>query len=209
MFRLVCRRGSQFLRCLAVADHFLGYFDEEIQHILKGHITITHTLFRPYRSRFYSLISPEEPKFDFRNKIMASALYNTASKRDSSDRQADLVSRLKNCTAIAQHILEDVSHQKEQELLKMFCTAASSSQCCWSYMLAPRTGSGLWVEKVDRDGYPLEHGDMLLEMSLLIASGFALEDTKKWLFKLKKEEYLSGYRDDDDLESLCMEGAFG
>jgi hypothetical protein len=103
--------------------------------------------------------------------------------------------RIKNCVLVAQHLSSEHSMQAEQRLYKTFCTAASTSCYCWSYIFTLRHGNNTFVHGVDDIGDYQRKRDILLEVSLLVANGYQLKDVNRWMARLGRLGMLVGYRE--------------
>ena len=192
-------------------------FDEEIQRPLHQRLTLRQV---PYRSYFPSLEQTRKGvDISFRNKLLASALYRSTQRHVEGEITQPIVSRIRNCVLVAQHIDSNHDALYEDQLVRMFCSAASTSNCCSGYIFTLLYSTNARVWQVDGQGSSLEygslhphlelalgwngrrssgpgHGDVLLEVALLVANGFQLTEVKRWLLRLGRLGMLRGYRTD-------------
>jgi hypothetical protein len=166
-------------------------------------LTLNQLLHRSFRASWADI--PKEGADAFRDALASSALYRATTNTGRC--QHPIGNRIRNCVLVAQHICSNHSSAHEQELLKVFCTAASTSRCCWDYVLSLRYNTDRFVYHVDKKRVFLKEGDILLEAALLVANGYDLADAKHWLLRLGKLGMLVGYRNDtvhiDRLDMGC------
>jgi hypothetical protein len=192
--RVVCRKCVT-LPTQSNTDE-LDVFDQEIRQQLHKRITLLQL---PYLGFLLELSRAGTGDFVYmplRNALLASALYNscrsstTATMLRNIDPRLHITDRIFNCTLIAQHMDRQHSASHQHDLIRMFCTAASTSLCCWQYIFQWRSTR---VEKrytyMDcRDANVVE--DVYLEAALLVASGYGIEAVKRWMIKLGRGKKL-------------------
>ena len=161
--------------------------------MLHQHLTLSQL---PYRSFItYDIQKQSSLDRSLRDAILASALYRETQLYSGDGTAHFMAHRLKNCVLVAQHLSADYSMQNEQLLYGRLCAVASASRCCWNYIFILRYNSHAFVDDVDDDGRPAMHRDILLEVSLLVATGYQLADVRRWMARLGRLGMLAGYRE--------------
>jgi hypothetical protein len=143
-------------------------FNTETLHALHKHITLPHI---PHAS-----LVRDDPLHDHyvRNALLASALYNfhaiPTAARAGTTHALFFMNRIANCVRVAQHIDDLHTYAYASDLARVFCTAASTSRYCWSYMFDfPASGWHQWLD--DRE----------LEVALLVAGGYLRGNVGVWM----------------------------
>ncbi|KAF2850912.1 hypothetical protein T440DRAFT_478812 [Plenodomus tracheiphilus IPT5] len=111
------------------------------------------------------------------------------SKTGKSSHQL-IIHRIKNCARIARCIDRRNSVGYRDDLIRTFCTSASTSRSCWHYILEPVQ----YIQYVDDRVAHFIEDDLLLEAALLVANGYQFEDVKMWMVRLGRRGLLTGYR---------------
>ena len=168
----------------------VGAFDEEIRRALHQRLDLNQL---PY----YLFLAYDMQTSDtsLRNAFLASALYRETRRCSENGAIHPIAYRIKNCVLVAQHLSFDHNAQQEQQLYKRFCTSASASYCCRRYIFDFRCGFKEQVLCVDNPGGFAREGDILLEVSLLVANGYQLTKVKRWMVRLGRLGLLAGYRE--------------
>ncbi|CAN9437930.1 unnamed protein product [Alternaria alternata] len=165
-------------------------FDEEIRRALHQRLDLNQL---PYY--LFLAYNIETSDTSLRNAFLASALYRETQRCSENGAIHPIAYRIKNCVLVAQHLLFDHNAQQEQQLYKRFCTSASASYCCREYIFDFRCGFREPVLGVDNPGGFAREGDILLEVSLLVANGYQLTKVKQWMVRLGRLGLLAGYRE--------------
>lgn len=170
----------------------VGAFDEEIRRALHQRLGLNQ--FPNYLFLAYNI---ETSDTSLRNAFLASALYRETQRCSENGAIHPIAYRIKNCVLVAQHLSFDHNAQQEQQLYKTFCNSASASYYCRRYIFDFRCGLKEPVLGVDKPGGFAREGDILLEVSLLVANGYQLTKVKRWMVRLGKLGLLAGYREHD------------
>lgn len=132
-----------------------------------------------------------------RDALLASALCRETQRCSGNKAIHPMAYRMRNCVLVAQHLSSNHNRKHELSLYKTFCTAASTSRYCWWYIFVLQCVSNSFVYGVDDYGGSARECDILLEVSLLVATGHQLTDVKRWMVRLGKLGMLVGYREHD------------
>jgi hypothetical protein len=160
---------------------------------LHQHLTLSQI---PYQSfLIYGIQKQSGLSASLRDSLLASALYHETQGCSGDGAAHAMTHRIRNCVLVAQHLSSDHNMQAEQLLYKKICIVASASRCCWNYIFILRYNSHAFVDDVDYDGNPPRHRDILLEVSLLVATGYQLADVRRWMVRLGRLGMLAGYRE--------------
>ncbi|KAG9185333.1 hypothetical protein G6011_07877 [Alternaria panax] len=164
-------------------------FDKEIRRALHQRLSL-------YQLPYYPFLAYRMPTLETSlcNALLASALYNETQRCSGNNVVHPIAYRIKNCVLVAQHLSSDHNIQHEQHMYKIFCAAASTSHSCMRYISGLRYSRTASVSGVDNPGGSKREGDVLLEVSLLVANGYQLEDAKRWMRRLGRLGMLVGYR---------------
>ena len=131
-----------------------------------------------------------------RDALLASALYRETQLYPGDGTAHLMAHRIKNCVLVAQHLSADYSMQSEQLLYERLCAVASASRCCWNYIFTLwYVGGHAFIDGVDDDGAFSRKKDILLEVSLLLATGYQLAEVRRWMLRLGRLGMLVGYRE--------------
>ena len=168
----------------------VGAFDEEIRRALHQRLDLNQL-----PSYLFLAYNIETSDTSLRNAFLASALYRETQRCSENGAIHPIAYRIKNCVLVAQHLSFDHNAQQEQQLYKRFCTSASASYCCRRYIFDFRCGFKEQVLCVDNPGGFAREGDILLEVSLLVANGYQLTKVKRWMVRLGRLGLLAGYRE--------------
>jgi hypothetical protein len=158
-------------------------FNTETLHALHKHITLPHI---PHAS---FIKNDHLHDFYVRNALLASALYNfhaiPPAARNGTTHALFFMNRIANCMSVAQNIDDLHTHTYAADLARVFCTAASTSRYCWSYMFDfPGSGWHQWLD------------DWELEGALLVAGGYLRRDVVVWMRRLEMG------REEEELQRL-------
>jgi hypothetical protein len=172
---------------------YVDAFDEEIQRALHQRLTLRQI---PYHSFLaYDMQKPPGLDCSLRDALLASALYHQTQRCIGNEAVHFMMYRMKNCVLVAQHLSSNHNIKHGLLLYQTFCAAASTSRCCWWYIFELQYGSNPFVYGVDNHGGSAREHDILLEVSILVASGYQLADVKRWMVRLGGLGLLAGYRE--------------
>lgn len=182
-------------------NKLLDVFNDQVLYLLRKHIRLPHLrpppLIRPL------LVPPpaqslrsQQSSVKFHAEMTAAALYNSIQRQDKlrANSILSIVTRINESLRLAKYIHRKAPQDYEHNvLLRRLCAAASVSWYCHQYMYTPRLYHLPTVFKGHRTT------DLHLEISLLVACGYPLEDVKNMLILLARKGLLhpyTGYHDD-------------
>lgn len=161
---------------------------------MQTRLTVAQFPYKSFVQNLHSESSSQDANCVFRNALLALALYNSMRSVNRTSPQLVITHRIRNCVLIAQYIDANHSSTYQQELLRKFCLAASSLRYCWSYIFTLRDREPRGDGHVDQHNVFLREMNQRLEVALLVANGYEVEEVKKKMNRLEKMGKLIGHK---------------